>query len=420
MADQDKKETDFWEKERQWAEKKLIRLDETEDYDEDLSSLTGSAFQNDFDKIKKLDNYQQAKVIETLFSNNEKQGRINQFLGIEPYYGLLFAGPSGCGKMTTAVHLVGNLKKDGYCYLVRLTGNQFGNLSLQKAVGRMRGILDFASDEHALVLIVDQLSKNKFAEELYEILLDFTEEQVTDCFFPILLEEDAAAFSSELRRNFPLISFPLPSLEERINYVRLHQKVEVWLEEEEDSEEDYFSYKIIFDGITLEEIGAETEGFSYLQLEYLMVFIKLHMGNIIAQEKKSDKSIKKCIQREGYYKVKGHLVRSAIRMSGQAADRFAPTEGLKQLQESIRNISQRVGGTFDPQQPQSDKNDTDNQKLKYSLSELEQKVMTAAEGGEKDYAALIERYKNPVHKKDEFGQVDERLANGPDEYDAEE
>ena len=114
------------------------------------------------------------------------------------------------------------------------------------------------------------------------------------------------------------------------------------------------------------------------------------------------------------------MVRSAIRMSGQAADRFAPTEGLKQLQESIRNISQRVGGTFDPQQPQSDKNDTDNQKLKYSLSELEQKVMTAAEGGEKDYAALIERYKNPVHKKDEFGQVDERLANGPDEYDAEE
>ena len=44
----------------------------------------------------------------------------------------------------------------------------------------------------------------------------------------------------------------------------------------------------------------------------------------------------------------------------------------------------------------------------------------AAEGGPKDARALALRYREQVYQTDEFGKVDERLANASDEYDEEE
>ena len=402
---------------QQWAEKKLIVLGETEEYDRELSELTGSEFQGDFEKIKKLDNYQQAKIIEMMFQENEKRKAINSLLGIEEYYGLLLAGPAGCGKLSTAKHLVGNLRQRGYESLFVLTGIGFGNYSLDKAVERIKAILDFATEDRPLILILEQLSENKYAEELYDILQDFVMEQETEIFFPILIERDACVFPSAVRRNFPLIMFELPSFEERKNYIRLHQNVEVYFDKEsgseEDGESDILSYKIVFDGITLDEMASDTEGFSYAQLKYLMEYVKLYMADIIVRDRENNQNVCERIQEEGRYSVKGHMVRKAIHMLNYAGERSALT-----VTSNLSEFYQKMPRRF--QQPQSDLKDMDRKDIKLSLSEEEQKVKIAAEGGKKDYTILAERYKKTVHKMDEFGVVDERLANSSDVYDTED
>ncbi len=397
----------------QWAEQKLILLEESDQYEKVLSALTGSGYEGNLERLGRMDHYGQAKLLEMLFEQSERRMDMSALLGVEEAYGLLFAGPSGCGKMTTAEHLVGNLKNMGYTRLVTLSGVRFGVHSRKKAVKRMKAVLRLASEEHPLILLLEQLSENPYGGELYDLLVEFAEEQEPGVFFPILIEQDGGMFSAALKRDFPLIFFHLPSFEERKNYIRLHLNVEVVYEEDgEAGEEAPFSYQVALEGITPDEIAAETEGFDYAQMKRLMEWIKLYLSDIVVRDHVSEQYAYERLRDGGYYKVRGHMVRQAIAMARE-------TEGQSQaaapaLQPAIGLLSQR-------EHPAGEKAaGSPEQSVRLTLSEIEQKVKTAAEGGPKDARALAFRYRERVYQTDEFGNVDERLANASDEYDEEE
>lgn len=398
----------------QWAEQKLILLEESDQYEKVLSALTGSGYEGNLERLGRMDHYGQAKLLEMMFEQSERRVDMSALLGVEEAYGLLFAGPSGCGKMTTAEHLVGNLKNMGYTRLVTASGVRFGLHSGKKAVKRMKAVLRLASEEHPLILLLEQLSENPYGGELYDLLLEFAEEQEPGVFFPILIERDGGMFSAALKRDFPLISFPLPSREERKNYIRLHLNVEVVYEDGgEAGEEEPFSYQIALEGITPEEIAAETEGFDYAQLKRLMEWIKLYLSDIVVRDQVSEQYAYERLRDGGYYKVKGHMVRQAIAMVREAEGQ-SPVAGLALPAAAgpepvIGSLSQREKPAGSPEPS-----------VRLTLSEIEQKVKTAAEGGPKDARALAFRYRERVYQTDEFGNVDERLANASDEYDEEE
>lgn len=397
----------------QWAKKQMVSLGSAEEYGHDLSELTGSRYRGDFEKISRMDNYRQAKLLEMMFQRTERRMNIHDLLGVEEVDGLLFAGPSGCGKMTTAEHLVGNLKTMGYTRFIKLTGAMLGNHSGKKALKRMRAALSLASGEQPLILILEQLSENPFAAELYDMILEFAEDQEEESFFPVFIEQDAEVFSPALQRDFPLLSFSLPSLEERKNYISLHRDVEVVLgaenAEEPDGENEIFSYKIVFDGITLEEIAKETEGFSYAQLKQLMKYIRLQLANIVIQDPVSEQKAYESLQIEGYYKVRGHQVRLGIAMLNT---------GKKSTGHGLRLLEAQIPGVMQDQRQM--RGQAQIQTERSSLSAEEEAVQAAADGGKKNIPVLIARYKNQVHQVEAFGEVDERLAKGAEVYDKEE
>lgn len=413
----------------QWAEKRLVLLEEAGQYEEDLSALTGSCYKGDLKRLSRMDHYGQAELLEMLFEQSERRASLSDQLGVEVVYGLLFAGPSGCGKMTTAEHLVGNLKKMGYTRLAALRGVRLGSRSRKKAVRRMRAVLGLASEDAPLVLLLEQLSDNPWAGELYDILLEFVEEQGPGVLFPILIERDAAVFSAALKRDFLLISFSLPSLEDRKNYIRLHQNVEVVYEDDgtdgEAGEDEPFSYKVVFEGITPEEIAAETEGFSYAGLRQLTEYMKVYLTDILVRDNVPEQYACERVQEEGYYKVKGHMVRQAVAMlrerGGGSAGGPGPEAWGAGLEPVIRLLSQAelLSGLSQTARPAGQAQGADPA-AGLTLSEIEQKVKIAAEGGPKDARALALRYREQVYQTDEFGKVDERLANASDEYDEEE
>ena len=397
----------------QWAEQKLILLEEADRYERDLSALTGSGYEGNLERFGRMDHYGQAKLLEMMFEQSERRVDLSALLGVEEAYGLLFAGPSGCGKMTTAEHLVGNLKNMGYTRLVTASGVRFGVHSGKKAVKRMKAVLRLASEEHPLILLLEQLSDNPYGGELYDILVEFAEEQELGVFFPILIEQDGGMFSAALKRDFPLIFFPLPSFEERKNYIRLHLNVEVVYEDDGEAGEEAFSYQIALEGITPDEIAAETEGFDYAQLKRLTEWIKLYLSDIVVRDHVSEQYAYERLRDGGYYKVKGHMVRQAIAMVREAEGQ-SPAAWSAGLEPVIRSLSQR-------EQPTGGKPaGSPEPSVRLTLSEIEQKVKTAAEGGPKDARALAFRYRERVYQTDEFGNVDERLANASDEYDEEE
>ena len=397
----------------QWAEQKLILLEEADRYERDLSALTGSGYEGNLERFGRMDHYGQAKLLEMMFEQSERRVDLSALLGVEEAYGLLFAGPSGCGKMTTAEHLVGNLKNMGYTRLVTASGVRFGVHSGKKAVKRMKAVLRLASEEHPLILLLEQLSENPYGGELYDILVEFAEEQEPGVFFPILIEQDGGMFSAALKRDFPLIFFPLPSFEERKNYIRLHLNVEVVYEDDGEAGEEAFSYQIALEGITPDEIAAETEGFDYAQLKRLTEWIKLYLSDIVVRDHVSEQYAYERLRDGGYYKVKGHMVRQAIAMVREAEGQ-SPAAWSAGLEPVIRSLSQR-------EQPTGGKPaGSPEPSVRLTLSEIEQKVKTAAEGGPKDARALAFRYRERVYQTDEFGNVDERLANASDEYDEEE
>ena len=220
-------------------------------------------------------------------------------------------------------------------------------------------------------------------------------------------------FSAALKRDFPLIFFPLPSFEERKNYIRLHLNVEVVYEDDGEAGEEAFSYQIALEGITPDEITAEKEGFDYAQLKRLTEWIKLYLSDIVVRDHVSEQYAYERLRDGGYYKVKGHMVRQAIAMVREAEGQ-SPAAWSAGLEPVIRSLSQR-------EQPTGGKPaGSPEPSVRLTLSEIEQKVKTAAEGGPKDARALAFRYRERVYQTDEFGNVDERLANASDEYDEEE
>ena len=368
--------------------------------------------------------YSQARQLRCVLSDLGEQKEADhwmELLNVEIPGGFLFCGEAGCGKRSTAWGMMGDLCRLGYCQMIYLTGAEMNLLSAKKVKQRMKAIYRYSAEgeDNLLVLLLDGISKCR----LGNWIMDYISNE--DAFvFPIFLENSVDVFNSELRRRFPVISFPLPDRQARLEFLKENMKGELdpnLLPHEQNEDLGYTAkeieempleqrqalglfqtnktaYEIEVEAITQEEIADQTEGFNYQQLKHLTDLMRFELMQMLRENSAMTMTdAANALIAGGRYRIKSYTIRQMIRLlKYQQVPAFMP-----QISAFTGNSTQTVTHSADTSS--------------YDFaSEGQQMIQEVARGGKKDYQLLVKYFKEDVadrFRRSELGPVSQVYIN---------
>lgn len=321
-------------------------------------------------------------LLKRFFAGQDSRSRqMNRYLGIPRLEGLLFCGPSGCGKLSTALYLAQELRKCGYHRMVYIAGVQLGS-GKKQVLERLRALMQLGSEQHPVCLILDQLSDCRWGRQARDWIANLFKETEVAGILPILLETDTAFFRSTLCREFLTITFTLPNFDERSAYLRAKLNIPLY-----PSEGEVRHAAVSLRDSSVEDLARETEGFNYQQLEYVICYITLLLRDMACEDSgvEPEEALDDLI-RGNIYRVRASSLRPIIPLLRTAATDspiIAPPRAPQDGSPPTRPV---ISAPLSAPQ------------------EADQKVLDAANGKEKDIPFLMQRYLSPLYEADEFGK----------------
>ncbi len=241
--------------------------------------------------------YTWAPILQVSFSKNSI---LNKLLQFSTPKGVIFAGPSGNGRHTTAAALVNSWGN----HFLWLSGWDLDQEDPKESCEIMRSVGRLACEQGKLTLLLDSPEKSRHSMLIQDLLGRLLNNLSAGVLMPVIITEKAEHISPILRRHLMLCPVAPPSKAERRSWLKQQLKEPVPLG---------------IDGMDVEALTEKTGGYSWQQLQDLLDHLKLTLyRQVLDNQKLLDKeslTMKEALE-NGRLKLSSTAVEILLNMEG--------------------------------------------------------------------------------------------------------